>query len=185
MSRLRIYSKVPGAEMGALLEADGGRIKDITDTGCREGTTVIAEDLFYNVPARRKFLKKDSTEAVAIGGVVEKIALSHPEISFKFISDGEVKFMTSGSGELREAIWALFGKDTATRALKVDREENGIRIVGYTSESDMFRSNRNMENFIHKRTLHSSQKPPQPHWNRLTLQKYRTINSRSACSISY
>lgn len=148
VSRLRIYSKVPGAEMGALLEADGGRIKDITDTGCREGTTVIAEDLFYNVPARRKFLKKDSTEAVAIGGVVEKIALSHPEISFKFISDGEVKFMTSGSGELREAIWALFGKDTATRALKVDREENGIRIVGYTSESDMFRSNRNMENFF-------------------------------------
>ena len=148
VSRLRIYSKVPGAEMGALLEADGGRIKDITDTGCREGTTVIAEDLFYNVPARRKFLKKDSTEAVAIGGVVEKIALSHPEISFKFISDGEVKFMTSGSGELREAIWALFGKDTAARALKVDREENGIRIVGYTSESDMFRSNRNMENFF-------------------------------------
>lgn len=148
VSRLRIYSKVPGAEMGAMLEADGGRIKDITDTGCREGTTVIAEDLFYNVPARRKFLKKDSTEAVAIGGVVEKIALSHPEISFKFISDGEVKFMTSGSGELREAIWALFGKDTATRALKVDREENGIRIVGYASESDMFRSNRNMENFF-------------------------------------
>ena len=148
VSKLRIYSKVPGAEMGALLEADGGRIKDISDTGCREGTTVIAEDLFYNVPARRKFLKKDSTEAVAIGGVVEKIALSHPEISFKFISDGEVKFMTSGSGELKEAIWALFGKDTATRALKVDREENGIRIVGYTSESDMFRSNRNMENFF-------------------------------------
>ena len=69
--------------------------------------------------------------ATGIGGVVEKIALSHPEISFKFISDGEVKFMTSGSGELREAIWALFGKDTAARALKVDREENGIRIVGY------------------------------------------------------
>jgi DNA mismatch repair protein MutL len=148
VSRFRIYSKLPGAEMGALLEADGGRIKNIADTGCREGTTVIVEDLFYNVPARRKFLKKDSTEAVAIGGVIEKIALSHPEISFKFISDGEVKFMTSGSGELREAIWALYGKDTAMRALKVDREENGIRIVGYTSESDMFRSNRNMENFF-------------------------------------
>ncbi len=148
VSRFRIYSKLPGAEMGALLEADGGRIKNISDTGCREGTTVIVEDLFYNVPARRKFLKKDSTEAVAIGGVIEKIALSHPEISFKFISDGEVKFMTSGSGELKEAIWALFGKDTAVRALKVDREENGIRIEGYTSESDMFRSNRNMENFF-------------------------------------
>lgn len=148
VSKLRIYSKLKGASLGALLEADGGRIKDISDTGCREGTTVIVEDLFYNVPARRKFLKKDSTEAVAIGGVIEKIALSHPEISFKFISDGEVKFMTSGSGELRETIWALFGKDTAMRSLEVDREENGIRIVGYTSESDLFRSNRNMENFF-------------------------------------
>ncbi len=148
VSKLRIYSKLKGASLGALLEADGGRIKDISDTGCREGTTVIVEDLFYNVPARRKFLKKDSTEAVAIGGVIEKIALSHPEISFKFISDGEVKFMTSGSGDLRETIWALFGKDTAMRSLEVDREENGIRIVGYTSESDLFRSNRNMENFF-------------------------------------
>ncbi len=148
VSKLRIYSKLKGAALGALLEADGGRVKDVTDTGCREGTTVIVEDLFYNVPARRKFLKKDSTEAVAIGGVVEKIALSHPEISFKFISDGEVKFMTSGSGELKEAVWALFGKDTASRSLAVDREENGIRIVGYTSEPDLFRSNRNMENFF-------------------------------------
>lgn len=148
VSRLRIYSKVPGSPLGALLEADGGRIKEITDTGCREGTTVIAEDLFYNVPARRKFLKKDSTEAIAIGAVVEKIALSHPEISFKFISDGEIKFMTSGSGDLRETIWALFGKETASRSLKTDREENGIRVSGYVSEPDLYRSNRNMENFF-------------------------------------
>ncbi|MGN1410478.1 MAG: DNA mismatch repair endonuclease MutL [Eubacteriales bacterium] len=148
VSRLRIYSKVPGSPLGALLEADGGRIKEITDTGCREGTTVIAEDLFYNVPARRKFLKKDSTEATAIGAVVEKIALSHPEISMKFISDGEIKFMTSGSGDLRETIWALFGKETAARSLKADREENGIRVSGYVSEPDLYRSNRNMENFF-------------------------------------
>lgn len=148
VSRLRIFSKLPGEVLGAVLEADGGKSVSVSDTGCQEGTTVIVEDLFFNVPARRKFLKKDSTEATAIGAVVEKIALSHPEISFKFISDGEIKFMTAGNGNLRDTIWALFGKDTARRALKVDREEGGIRITGYVSEPDLFRSNRNMENFF-------------------------------------
>ena len=148
VSRLRIFSKTPGSEMGALLEAEGGQVKSVSDTGCADGTTVIAEDLFFNVPARRKFLKKDSTEAVAIGAVAEKIALSHPEISFKFISDGEIRFLTSGSGDLKEVIWALFGKDTARRSLPVDRTEGGIRVSGFVSESDLCRSNRNMENFF-------------------------------------
>ncbi|MBE6617044.1 MAG: DNA mismatch repair endonuclease MutL [Ruminococcaceae bacterium] len=148
VSRLRIFSKLQGQVLGAVLEAEGGKGVSVSDTGCQEGTTVIVEDLFFNVPARRKFLKKDSTEATAIGAVVEKIALSHPEISFKFISDGEIKFMTAGNGNLRDTIWALFGKDTARRALKVDREEGGIRITGYVSEPDLYRSNRNMENFF-------------------------------------
>lgn len=148
VSRLRIYSKLPGSLMGAVLEAEGGQNVTISDTGCPDGTTIIVEDLFFNVPARRKFLKKDSSEAAAIGTVIEKIALSHPEVSFKFISDGEIKFITSGSGDLRETMWALFGRDIAQRTLAVDREESGIRIVGYISESDMIRSNRNMENFF-------------------------------------
>lgn len=148
VSRLRIYSKPTGYPMGAVLESDGGRNTRISEAGCREGTTVIVEDLFYNVPARRKFLKKDSTEAIAIGAVIEKIALSHPEISFKFISDGEIKFLTSGKGDLRETIWALFGRETAERSLPVDRSEGGIRISGFISEPDMYRSNRTMENFF-------------------------------------
>lgn len=148
VSKLRIFSKLPGETMGSLLEAEGGRNIRITDTGCADGTTIIVEDLFFNVPARRKFLKKDSTEAVAVGAVMEKIALSHPEISFKFISDGEIKFLTSGNGDLRETMWALFGRDTASRSLKTDREENGIRVTGYVSEPDIVRSNRNMENFF-------------------------------------
>lgn len=148
VSRLRIFSKIRGAEMGALLEADGGRILSITDTGCREGTTIIVEELFHNVPARRKFLKKDATEGIAISAVVEKIALSRPDIAFKYISDGEIKFFTTGKGDLNETIWALFGRDLARRSLKVEREEDGIRITGYVSEPDLFRSNRNMENFF-------------------------------------
>ncbi len=148
VSKLRIFSKVKNQPLGALLTSDGGKVISVTDIGCQDGTTVIVEDLFHNVPARRKFLKKDSTESTAIGAVVEKIALSRPDISFKYISDGEIKFMTSGSGDLSETIWALFGKETAKRSLKVDREENGIRITGYVSEPDLYRSNRNMENFF-------------------------------------
>ncbi len=148
VSKIKIYSKVPGAPLGALLEAAGGEIVSIIDTGCADGTTVIVEDLFYNVPARRKFLKKDSTEAIAISAVVEKIALSRSDVSIKYISDGEVKFMTSGKGDLSETVWALYGRDVAKRSLKVDREEGGIRVTGYVSEPDLYRSNRNMENFF-------------------------------------
>jgi len=148
VSRLRIFSKVRGDPFGALLECDGGEIVSITETGCADGTTVIVEDLFFNVPARRKFLKKDSTEAIAVGAVVEKIALSRPDISLKYICDGEIKFMTAGNGNLSETIWALFGRETAKRFLKVDREEDGIHITGYISEADMVRANRNMQNFF-------------------------------------
>lgn len=148
VARVRILSKTPEADFGAMLEANGGDIVNFCETGCTEGTTIIVEDLFYNVPARRKFLKKDATEATACSVVIEKIALSHPEIAIKFISDGEIKFITSGNGKLNETIYAIYGKEIARRSLKVDREEDGIRITGYISEPDMSRNNRNMENFF-------------------------------------
>ncbi len=148
VSKLRILSKTADADLGAMLEANGGEIVTYCESGCADGTIIIAEDLFYNVPARRKFLKKDATEAAAGSSVVEKIALSHPEIAVKLISDGEVKFMTSGNGKLIDAIYAIYGKDISKRALRVDREENGIRVTGFVSEPDMARSNRNMENFF-------------------------------------
>ncbi len=148
VSKLRILSKTPEAEYGAMLEAEGGEIVSFTESGCSDGTTIIVEDLFYNVPARRKFLKKDATEATACSSVVEKIALSHPEIAVKFISDGEVRFMTSGNGKLSDTVYAIYGRDIASRSLPVDREENGIRVTGFISEPDMSRNNRNMENFF-------------------------------------
>ena len=148
VSRLRIYSKTAESPFGMLLEAEGGEITNLVDIGCSEGTTIIVEDLFYNVPARRKFLKKDSTESTAVAAAVEKIALSHPEVSIRFISDGELKFVTSGKGDLQETIWALFGRENAKRSLRCDREENGIRVSGYVCEPDLCRSNRSMENFF-------------------------------------
>ena len=148
VSKLRIYSKTPESGYGMLLEAEGGEITNLVDVGCADGTTIIVEDLFFNVPARRKFLKKDSTESTAVAAAVEKIALSHPEVSIRFICDGEIRFVTSGKGDLQETIWALFGRENARRSLKCDRTENGIRVSGYVCEPDLCRSNRSMENFF-------------------------------------
>ncbi|MBQ7921874.1 MAG: DNA mismatch repair endonuclease MutL [Clostridia bacterium] len=150
VSRLRILSKTADDPMGACLECSGGEIVSLTETGCSPGTTIIAEDLFYNVPARRKFLKKDTTEAIACGTVAEKIALSHPEISLRFISDGELKFRTAGDGDLSGVIYVLFGREYSKRSLLVDyaNETGSIRVTGFVSEPDMFRPNRNMENFF-------------------------------------
>lgn len=148
VSRVRLLSKQPESEMGALLECHGGEIVSHTEAGCPNGTTIVVEDLFYNVPARRKFLKKDATEAIACATVVEKIALSHPEIALKYISDGDTKFRTTGNGELSGVLYALFGRDIAKRSLWTDRTENGIRVYGYVSEPDLFRPNRNLENFF-------------------------------------
>ena len=148
VARVRLLSRQTEAEMGALLECHGGEIVSQAEAGCPAGTTIVVEDLFYNVPARRKFLKKDATEAIACATVVEKIALSHPEIALKYISDGEVKFRTAGNGDLAGTMYALFGREIAKRSLWTDRTENGIRVYGYVSEPDLYRPNRNLENFF-------------------------------------
>lgn len=148
VARVRLLSRQPDSEMGAILECQGGEITSVHEAGCPSGTTIVVEDLFYNVPARRKFLKKDATEAIACATVVEKIALSHPEIALKYICDGETKFYTTGNGELSGVLYALFGREIAKRSLWTDRTENGIRVYGYVSEPDLFRPNRNLENFF-------------------------------------
>lgn len=148
VSRLRIFSKPKECAMGAILTAEGGEVLDITETGCADGTTVVVEDLFFNVPARRKFLKKDATEAAAVSAVVERIALSKPEISVKYICDGEMRFVTSGDGKLLSAVYSVFGRNISSRTIAVSREADGISVTGYVSEPDLFKSNRNMENFF-------------------------------------
>lgn len=104
VSRLRIFSKRREDQVGTLLSSDGGRNVTVTETGCASGTTVIAEELFANVPARRKFLKKDAAETMAVTGIVEKAALAHPEIAISLICDGKLRYRTSGDGDLRSAI---------------------------------------------------------------------------------
>ena len=148
VSKLTIVSKTKDAPLGARLMSEAGEILGLEETGCADGTTVIVDELFANVPARRKFLKKDSTETAAVTGVVEKIALSAPHISIRYVADGECKFQTPGNGDLKGVIYVLFGRDIAGRVRYIEREDGGIRVSGYISEPDFFRPNRNMQNFF-------------------------------------
>jgi DNA mismatch repair protein MutL len=145
---VRIISKTADAEMGAMIEVSCGDILGVSERGCSKGTTVIVENLFANVPARRKFLKRDVTEAMAVTANVEKIALSHPEVALKLISDGSVKLETGGDGKIESAIYSVFGKDFVKRMIKVDSEIEGIRVKGYIGRSDNVKGNRNHQNFF-------------------------------------
>lgn len=148
VSNIRILSKQHKANMGAMLEAQGGNIVSLTETGCPDGTTVIVEALFANVPARRKFLKRDVTESQAVTQAVERVALSHPEIAFKLIVDGDIKLNTAGDGKLQSAIYAVFGRDFSNRLIPLSGEYEGIGISGFIGRPDNVKGNRNYQNFF-------------------------------------
>ena len=147
--KLKVLTRAEGHSTGCVMECEGGEIIDLCETGTSKGTTVVVSELFYNVPARRKFLKKDASEAAAVTAVMEKIAVSSPEVAIKYVMDGDVRFMTPGTGKLIDAIYSVYGKDIAKRMSPVDRtDSNGIRVVGYIGEPDLVRSNKNFENFF-------------------------------------
>ncbi len=148
VSDVRIISKTADAQFGAVLEAHGGNIVSITEQGCSTGTSVIVENLFANVPARRKFLKKDVTEAMAVTANVEKVALSNPQIAFRLIVDGNLKLETAGDGNLQNTIYAVFGKEFASRLIEVNSDHDGIEVKGFIGRTDNFKANRNYQNFF-------------------------------------
>ncbi len=148
VSKMRIISRPKGAPTGAVLEADAGNITGVSERGASEGTRVIVEDLFANVPARRKFLKKDATESMAVCAYVEKIALSRPDIAFKLIVDGTPKIETVGDGNLKNTIYALFGKDFSAKLLAAKMTVGAITVSGFVGRTDNVRANRNYQNFF-------------------------------------
>ncbi|MBQ4071619.1 MAG: DNA mismatch repair endonuclease MutL [Clostridia bacterium] len=148
VSEMTIISKTKDAPMATMLTAVGGRVVDISEVGASDGTTVVVENLFGNVPARRKFLKKDATEAMNVAALVERVAVSHPEISIQLLIDGEERFKTPGDSDLYNAIYAVFGRDFAKKMIKADGTANGVRVHGYVGRSDNVRKNRNLENFF-------------------------------------
>ncbi|MBQ7356382.1 MAG: DNA mismatch repair endonuclease MutL [Clostridia bacterium] len=156
VSLMTIITKTKDAEIGTMLTAEGGKVTDVSEVGTSDGTTVVVEDLFYNVPARRKFLKKDSTEAMNVTALVEKVALSRPDISIQLRIDGVEKFNTLGDGNLQNTIYAIFGKEFASKLIACDGTANGIRVHGFIGRSDNVRKNRNLENvFINGRYVKS------------------------------
>lgn len=148
VSNLRIMTKRKADKYGSLLAAEYGKVTDIVEAASKNGTTVIVENLFSNVPARRKFLKRDASEALAVSGVVEKLAVSRPDIAFKLIIDGSLKFATPGDNRLLSAVYAALGKDFAEKLVKVQGETEGIRVIGYVCRPESVRSNRTGQNFF-------------------------------------
>ena len=148
VSNMTIISKTKYAEEATMLTAEGGKVVDISEVGASDGTTVVVENLFANVPARRKFLKKDATEAMNVAALVEKVAVSHPEIAIQLLIDGEERFKTPGDGDLYNTIYAVFGREFAKKLIKADGTANGVRVHGYIGRSDNVKKNRNLQNFF-------------------------------------
>lgn len=148
VSKVQILTRYKDDELGTVYEIEGGEEVNLDDAGCPVGTTLIIRDLFYNIPARMKFLKKDVSEGNAVANVVDKEALAHPEISFTFIRDGKQTLKTSGDSKLKSAIYSVYGRDFANGLLPVNYELNGIEVKGYISKPINSRPNRSMQNFF-------------------------------------
>lgn len=156
VSRAEMLTRVAGEGTGTRYVIEGSEEKACADAGCPVGTTIVIRDLFYNTPARMKFLKKDVSEANAVAGVIDRIALSHPEISFRFIREGKETLLTPGDGKLSSAIRAVYGKEFSAGVIPVDYTLNHIRVWGYTSKPVHSRGNRAMQNvFLNGRYVKS------------------------------
>lgn len=156
VSKVQLITKAKEENIGSAYEIDGGEEISFDDAGCPDGTTFIMRSLFYNVPARYKFLKKDVAEGNAVASVIDKIALSHPEIAITFIRDNKRVLKTAGDGKLMSSIYAVYGRDFASTLIPVDYELNGMKLTGYISRPTNGRANRNMQNtFINGRFVKS------------------------------
>ncbi len=148
VSEMRIMTRTKGSDMGIVVQCSAGNVISVEEAGCPEGTTIIVEELFANVPARKKFLKRDIAETSAVAAVAEKIALSRPDIAFKFIADGNLKFATVGDSNLANVIYAVLGRDFAKKLAKVHDMTEGIEVQGFIGTPENCRGNRNYENFF-------------------------------------
>ena len=148
VSRVEVMTRGEGEEVGTRYCIEGGEETLLDDAGCPKGTTLIVRDLFYNTPARMKFLKKDVSEGNAVAAVVDRIALSHPEVSIRFIRDSKDVLFTSGDGKLENAIYKTLGKDFASTLIPCDYELEGVRVSGFISKPFNARPNRMMQYFF-------------------------------------
>ena len=157
VARVKIFTCQRGAIEGTEYAIAGGIGGEIEPSGCPEGTTITVSDLFYNVPARQKFLKKDASEGAAVAAVVDRLALSHPEVAFKFIRDGKQAMNTAGDGKLESAVLSVLGRDFLEGLLPVDYTCDGVRVSGFVTAPAAGRPNRNGQYFfLNKRYMKST-----------------------------
>ncbi|MEY8574067.1 DNA mismatch repair endonuclease MutL [Oscillospiraceae bacterium 21-37] len=148
VSRIEMLTRTKDAELGLRYSCLDGLHPETEEAGCPQGTTITVRDLFFNTPARMKFLKKDVTEGNAIAGILDKIALSHPEISFRYIRDGKEVLHTPGDGKLSSALYAVYGKEFSASLIPVSYNLQGVGVKGFISKPAASRANRSMQNFF-------------------------------------
>lgn len=148
VSRLQLITRNKDEDIGSSYLTEGGEEKCFEDAGCPVGSTFVVRDLFYNIPARAKFLKKDVSEGNAVSNIIDKTALSHPEIAFTYIRDGKQALKTFGDGKLLSAVYSVFGREFAGGLIPVDYQLDAIKVRGFISKPVHARPNRNMQNFF-------------------------------------
>ena len=148
VARVEMLTRAQEEEIGTRYVIEGSQEALLDDAGCPKGTTIVVRDLFFNTPARMKFLKKDVTEANAVAGVVDRIALSHPEVCIRFIREGKEVLSTPGDGKIQSAIHAIFGKEFSQGLIPCQYELNGIKVDGFISKPVHARANRTMQFFF-------------------------------------
>ena len=148
VSRTDILTRQHQAQIGASLHLEGGVAGEVESVGAPEGTTMLVRDLFYNTPARLKFMRKDSAETAAVAGLMQHLALSHPDISFKFIKDGTETLHTPGDGKPDSAIYAALGRDFARSLVAVEGRGDGVSVSGFVTKPLMGRGSRSMQTFF-------------------------------------
>lgn len=142
VSKVELLTKAENEEIGTRYEIAGGEELEFDDAGCPNGTTIVVRDIFFNTPARMKFLKKDVTEGNQVAGIVDRMAISHPEISFRFIRDGKQVLITSGNGDLKSTVYLVLGKEMSDSLMSVDYSFNDMRITGFVSKPTASRKSR-------------------------------------------
>ena len=147
VSRVELITKESDELTAVRYVIEGGREKLYEEIGAPDGTTIVVRDIFYNTPARAKFLKTAMTEAAHVGAYVEQLALSNPAIGFEFIVNGVSRISTTGSGNLKDSIYHIYGRELSSQLLPVEYDEDGIRITGFIAKPSVSRGNRNFENY--------------------------------------
>ncbi|WP_312045997.1 DNA mismatch repair endonuclease MutL, partial [Anaerotignum sp.] len=154
VAQVEMMTKTRDEETGTYIEISGGEIKNIQDTSCTEGTTITVKNLFYNVPARRKFLKKPATESGFVSDLINKLALGHPEVSFRFINNDTTMLHTTGNGELKASVFYVYGKEAANSMVPLEYKKGEYALTGLIGKPELSRGNRNYENlFINGRFI--------------------------------